>query len=191
MKTSQQIRQQAGQVLIMGFEGTEITDHLRHFISATQPGGIILFRRNIEGAAQCYDLLAECRKQISTTAFTCVDLEGGVVDRFRDLIAPAPAEFEVSSTGAKKLFRRHGEVLGGEARALGFNTDFAPVSDLRFPVSEKVLGSRTVSADAKKTIVFVQEFLRGLKKVGVLGCGKHFPGLGEADLDTHHLLPTL
>jgi beta-N-acetylhexosaminidase len=192
MKNSQQtIRQQAGQLLIMGFDGTEMTDHLRHSISGTQPGGIILFRRNIVGAQQCYDLLAECRKQISTTAFTCVDLEGGVVDRFRDLIAPAPSEFEVASTGSTKLFRRHGEILGAEARALGFNTDFAPVSDLRFPASEGVLGSRTVSADARKTIKFVHEFLRGLKKAGVLGCGKHYPGLGEADLDTHHLLPTL
>jgi beta-N-acetylhexosaminidase len=53
------------------------------------------------------------------------------------------------------------------------------------------MGSRTVSADAKETNAFVTEFLKGLKSSGVLGCGKHFPGLGEADLDTHHLLPTL
>jgi beta-N-acetylhexosaminidase len=192
MQTSQQqIRQQAGQLLIMGFDGTEMTPRLRQFISGIQPGGIILFRRNIVGAAQCFDLLAECRKAISTPAFTCVDLEGGVVDRFRDLIAPAPSEFEVASTKSKKLFRRHGEILGNEARALGFNTDFAPVSDLRFPASQAVMGTRTVSEDAKETNAFVSEFLKGLKSSRVLGCGKHFPGLGEADLDTHHLLPTL
>jgi beta-N-acetylhexosaminidase len=192
MQTSQQqIRQHAGQLLIMGFDGTEMTPHLRQLISGIQPGGIILFRRNIIGAAQCFDLLVECRKAISMPAFTCVDLEGGVVDRFRDLIAPAPSEFEVASTKSKKLFRRHGEVLGHEARALGFNTDFAPVSDLRFPASQAVMGSRTVSANAKETNAFISEFLKGLKSSGVLGCGKHFPGLGEADLDTHHLLPTL
>jgi beta-N-acetylhexosaminidase len=191
MQSQQELRSQVGQLLIMGFEGTEMTAHLRQFISDIQPGGIILFRRNIVAAEQCFDLLAECRKTISTPAFTCVDLEGGIVDRLRDLIAPAPSEFEVASTRSKKLFRKQGEILGAEARALGFNTDFAPVSDLRFPASQTVLGCRTVSADAKETIAYVREFLKGLKSSGVLGCGKHFPGLGEADLDTHHLLPTL
>src|SRR5689334_13563275 len=112
MKSQQDIRSQVGQLLIMGFEETEMTAHLRQFISAIQPGGIILFRRNIAAAAQCFGLLAECRKEISTPAFTCVDLEGGIVDRFRDLIAPAPSEFEVASTGSKKLFRQQGEILG-------------------------------------------------------------------------------
>ncbi|MCU1307714.1 MAG: Beta-N-acetylhexosaminidase [Acidobacteriaceae bacterium] len=191
MKSQQEIRSQVGQLLIMGFDGTEMTAHLRQFIAGIQPGGIILFRRNIVGGTQCFDLLSECRKAVLTPVLSCVDLEGGIVDRFRDLIAPAPSEFEVASTKSKKLFRRHGEILGAEARALGFNTDFAPVSDLRFPVSQAVLGSRTVSEDPKETVAYVREFLKGLKTSGVLGCGKHFPGLGEADLDTHHLLPTL
>jgi beta-N-acetylhexosaminidase len=191
MKSQQDIRSLVGQLLIMGFDGTGMTAHLRQFIAGIQPGGIILFRRNIVGGTQCFDLLAECRKMISTPMFSCVDLEGGLVDRLRDLIAPAPSEFDVASTNSTKLFRRHGEILGAEARALGFNTDFAPVSDLRLPASQTVLGSRTVSANAKETIEYVREFLRGLKASGVLGCGKHFPGLGEAELDTHHLLPML
>jgi beta-N-acetylhexosaminidase len=192
MKTSQQeLRHQAGQLLIMGMEGTEMSDHLRQFISNLQPGGVIFFKRNIIAAQQCYDFLAECRKSVSTPLFTCVDLEGGIVDRFRDVIAPAPSQFEVASTKSKKLFRRHGELLGSETRAMGFNTDFAPVSDLGFPASHAVMGSRTVSADAKETITFVSEFLKGMKASRVLGCGKHFPGLGEASLDSHHLLPVI
>ncbi|MCU1284787.1 MAG: Beta-N-acetylhexosaminidase [Acidobacteriales bacterium] len=189
--TQQEIRKQAGQLLIMGMDGTEMSAHLRHFVYGMQPGGIILFRRNIEGAGECYDMLAECRRLVATPLFTCVDLEGGLVDRFRDLIAPAPSEHEVASTKSKKLFRRHGEILGKEARALGFNTDFAPVSDLRFPISHAVMGTRTVSPDADETITYVREFLKGLESSGVLGCGKHFPGLGEANLDSHHAMPVL
>src|SRR5262249_38798373 len=73
----------------------------------------------------------------------------------------------------------------------GFNTDFAPVSDLDLPPAHSVLGSRTASADPKEVVTFVKAFLKGLKSANVLGCGKHFPGLGEANLDTHYELPAI
>jgi beta-N-acetylhexosaminidase len=91
----------------------------------------------------------------------------------------------------KKLFRKHGKMIGEEARALGFNTDFAPSLDLAFQASQSVLRSRTVSANPKKTVRFAREYLRGLREAGVLGCGKHFPGLGEANLDSHKDMPVI
>lgn len=188
---SKDLRTQVGQLLIMGFDGTEMSPKLRTMISTLQPGGVILFRRNIEAAQQTYDLVQECRKSIQTVPFTCVDLEGGTVDRLRDLVAPAPSVADVVATGSKKLFRRHGRILGEESRAFGFNTDFAPVLDLRFEPSLSVLGSRTASANPKDTVKYARELLKGLKDSGVLGCGKHFPGLGEANLDTHHELPSI
>ena len=189
--TKKELRKQAGQLLIMGFDGTAMAPPLEKLLGDVQPGGVILFARNLVSAGQCHDLLSACRKVTDASIFTCIDLEGGTVDRLHNVIAPAPSEKEVARTGSRKLFRRHGELLGAEARALGFNVDFAPVSDLGLPVSEKVLGPRTVSADAKETVIFVCEFLRGLKSSGVLGCGKHFPGLGESNLDSHLDLPCI
>ena len=185
------LRTQVGQLLIMGFDGTEMSPKLRTMIATLQPGGLILFRRNIEAPQQTYDLVQECRRSIQVPVFTCVDMEGGTVDRLRDVVAPAPSVAEVVATKSKKLFRKHGRILGEESRAFGFNTDFAPVLDLRFEPSLKVLTSRTVSADPKQTVKYGREVLRGLKDAGVLGCGKHFPGLGEANLDTHHELPSI
>ena len=190
-KSKHDLRTQVGQLLIMGFDGTEMSPKLRTMISTLQPGGVILFRRNIEAAQQTYDLVEECRRSIKLPAFTCVDLEGGTVDRFRDVVAPTPPVADVVAAGSKKLFRKHGRILGEESRAFGFNTDFAPVLDLRFEASLNVLTSRTVSANPKETAKYARELLRGLKDVGVLGCGKHFPGLGEANLDTHHSLPSI
>jgi beta-N-acetylhexosaminidase len=123
--------------------------------------------------------------------FLCVDMEGGTVDRLRDAIAPIPSVAEVAATDSKKLFRKHGKLIGDEVCAIGFNTDFAPVLDLRFQASKKVLGSRTVSESPKRTIRYAREFLRGLRDAGVIGCGKHFPGLGEATLDSHFHLPSI
>jgi beta-N-acetylhexosaminidase len=186
-----ELRQLVGQTLIMGFDGTEPSAKLRSTISTLQPGGVILFARNLREPHQTWELLRECRRCVPTPMFLCVDLEGGTVDRLRDVIAPAPSAAEVFASGNKTLFRLHGKVIGDEIRALGFNTDFAPVVDLGFEVSRPVLGSRTVSSNPKQAVLYAREFLRGLKEAAVLGCGKHFPGLGEANLDTHKELPAV
>ena len=168
-----------------------MSPRLRVMLETHQPGGIILFKRNLEDAEQIHALLSEARKASARPMFLCVDMEGGTVDRLREVIAPVPSVAEVAAADSKKLFRKHGRLLGEEVRALGFNTDFAPVLDLRLEPSAGVLGSRTVSPRPKQTIAYAQPFLRGLSESGVLGCGKHFPGLGEANLDSHNDLPVI
>lgn len=180
-----------GQLLIVGFDGTEMSPRLASLLTKIQPAGVILFARNIITAEQTYFLLRECQKCVVTRLFTCVDLEGGTVDRFRDVIGSTPSPAEVFATGSRKLFRKHGCVIGENCRALGFNVDFAPVLDLAYEASRSVLSSRAVSDDPKQVIAYAREFLRGLGDAGVLGCGKHFPGLGEATLDTHRELPSV
>ncbi len=191
MSSSSDLRTQVGQLLIMGYDGAEISPRLRSTLSTLQPGGIILFKRNIAAARQTWELLRESQKCISAPAFLCVDMEGGTVDRLKDVIAPAPSVADIVAGGNKKLFRLHGRVIGDECRLLGFNVDFAPVVDLGLEASRTVLTSRTASADPKKVVTYAREFLRGLKDAHVLGCGKHFPGLGGANLDTHKELPSI
>jgi beta-N-acetylhexosaminidase len=178
-----------GQLLIIGFDGTEMSPRIASLLTRIQPAGVILFARNITGVEQTHRLLRECQKCVTAPLFTCVDLEGGKVDRFRNVLGPAPAPADVFATGDRKLFRKHGRIIGENCRALGFNVDFAPALDLAFEVSRSVMSSRAVSDDPKEVVAYAREFLRGLGDAWVLGCGKHFPGLGEANLDTHHELP--
>src|SRR5882762_4439096 len=180
-----------GQLLIIGFDGTKMSPRLASLLTRIQPAGVILFARNISGAEQTHTLLRECQKRVTTPLFTCVDLEGGTVDRFRNILGSAPSPAEVFATGSRPLFRKHGRVIGENCRALGFNLDFAPVLDLAYEASRSVMRSRAVSANPKQVVVYAREFLLGLGDAGVLGCGKHFPGLGEATLDTHHELPSV
>jgi len=175
----------------MGFDGTDVSAKLRSMLGTLQPAGVILFKRNIEEAAQVHTLLRHSQQAVPTPMFLCIDMEGGAVDRLRDVIAPVPSVAEVAATGSKKLFRSHGKLIAEEIRALGFNTDFAPCLDLGFAASKKVLGSRTASADPKEAIRYAREFLRGLRQANVVGCGKHFPGLGEGNLDSHLDLPKI
>jgi len=182
---------QIGQLLMIGFDGTEMSPALASLLHRVQPAGVILFARNIAGAEQTFRLLKACQAEVSTPLFTCVDLEGGLVDRFRKVLGPAPSPAEVFATANRKLFRKHGRVIGENCRALGFNVDFAPSLDLAFEASKSVMSSRAVSSDPRRVLTYAREFLTGLREARVAGCGKHFPGLGEGKLDSHHELPTI
>jgi beta-N-acetylhexosaminidase len=188
-KTRQSL--EIGQLLMVGFDGTRMTPRLGSLLARLQPAGVILFARNIKDAKQTWQLLRDCQNCVSTPLFTCVDLEGGTVDRFRDVLGPAPSPADVFATCDPKLFRKHGDVIGQNCRALGFNVDFAPVLDLAFEASRGVMSSRSVSDNPREVAAYAREFVAGLRTAGVLGCGKHFPGLGEGKLDSHHELPVI
>src|SRR5438270_720427 len=181
----------AGQLLVIGFDGTAVSPALSALLTRIQPAGVILFARNIVNAQQTYQLLKDCQAQVSQPIFTAVDFEGGRVDRFRHVTGPAPSAAEVFATGDRRLFRKHGQLIGKICAALGFNVDFAPVLDLAFEASHKVMSSRAFSTDPKAVALYAREFLAGLKSAGVIGAGKHFPGLGEGNLDSHHDLPVI
>src|SRR5579862_615272 len=185
------IRNAVGQLQIIGFDGTEITPRLASLLKRIQPAGVILFARNIKTPEQTWRLLRDCQKCVEAPLFTCVDLEGGSVDRFRDALGAAPSAAEVFATGDPRAYRKQGKIIGENCRALGFNVDFAPVLDLAFDASRSVMGTRAVSEDPQQAAEYAKEFLAGLAQAKVLGCGKHFPGLGEGRLDSHHELPVI
>lgn len=185
------LRAQVGQLFIVGVEGTDLSSIDRAWLRLIRPGGIILFRRNIEEATQVIRLLREATEISGAPIFRCIDLEGGLVDRLRDLIAPMPSAAAVFASGKPANFTRHGQLIAREAKALGFNVALAPVLDLALPASQSVLRSRVVSPDPAAVITYAQGFIQGLTTDGVLACGKHFPGLGAGTLDSHHATPRI
>jgi beta-N-acetylhexosaminidase len=94
-------------------------------------------------------------------------------------------------TGKTALIREHGELVARAARAFGFNTNLAPVLDLALPASAKVMGTRAAAPTAAGVVEYGRNFLSGLAAHGVIGCGKHFPGLGGGTLDSHLETPTI
>jgi beta-N-acetylhexosaminidase len=190
-RRNMELAEQAGQILIAGVEGASLSAEERAWFHHIRPGGIILFRRNIEQAAQVASLLREANRIGATPLLRCVDLEGGLVDRLRDVIAPMPSASAVFATGRRNLFRQHGLLIAREARTLGFNTVFAPVLDLALPESASILRTRVVSAAPWRVIDYARGFLAGMQKEDILACGKHFPGLGGGAIDSHQSMPVI
>ncbi len=190
MKTTA-LRHRVGSLLIVGVETTSLSALESAWLRSLQPSGIILFRRNIEAPAQLHTLWQQAANALTAPFFRCVDLEGGRVDRLRDLVGPTPSAAEVAATHRPAITRESGALVGRMLHALGFNMDLAPVLDLALPVSRDVMGSRVVSADPKDVIAYAREFIAGLVQHGIIACGKHFPGLGGGTLDSHHATPSI
>ncbi len=201
------LRQAAGSLLVVGLAGTELTGLERAWLRLVRPAGLILFRRNITDAMQTRALLNEATGLSGKHGIRCVDVEGGTVNRLRDALAPIPsaqavahATRSLANTTEKRrkkgaqpagLARRHGELIAQAVKAFGFNTSLAPVVDLALSPSAEVMGTRSVSPDANEVVEFARAFLSGLEAHGVIGCGKHFPGLGGAASDTHFETPEI
>jgi len=179
----------------VGLAGTELTGLERAWLKLVRPDGVILFRRNIADARQTRALLDEATGLCAAHSFRCVDVEGGTVDRLREALAPMPSAQAVmlaaKRTGKATLIREQGELVAQGVKAFGFNTTLAPVLDLALPASAAVMGTRTAAAKADDVVEYGRGFLAGLAKYGVVGCGKHFPGLGGGALDSHLETPAI
>jgi beta-N-acetylhexosaminidase len=189
------LRQAAGSLLVVGIGSTELTGLERAWLKLVRPAGVILFRRNIADVRQTRALLDEATALCATNSFRCVDVEGGTVDRLRDALAPMPSAQAVAEaarrTGKCGLIREQGELIAQSVKAFGFNTTLAPVVDLALPESAEVMGTRAAGATAEHVVDYARHFLAGLAARGVIGCGKHFPGLGGGTRDSHLETPVI
>jgi beta-N-acetylhexosaminidase len=189
------VRHAAGSLLVVGLSGTELTGLERAWLKLIRPAGIILFRRNIADAAQTRELLKQAITVCTPCSLRCVDVEGGSVDRLRDALAPIPSAQAVAlaaqHTGKTSLIREQGELVARAVKAFGFNTTLAPVLDLALPASAKVMGTRAAASTVDGVVEYGRNFMLGLSSQGVIGCGKHFPGLGGGTLDSHLETPSI
>ncbi|MGB0065386.1 MAG: beta-N-acetylhexosaminidase [Terracidiphilus sp.] len=189
------IRQAAGSLLVVGLGDKELTTLERAWLKLVRPAGIILFKRNIADTAQTRALLTEATAFCPPHSGAFVDVEGGTVDRLRDVLAPLPPVETVANAarqpGKAVLARQHGELIARAVKAFGFNSSLAPVLDLALPESRSVMTTRCAAATGAGVVAYACEFFAGLKSQGVAGCGKHFPGLGGGTLDSHLETPKI
>ena len=193
----------AGRLLLVGFEQNRFDEELARLLAEIRPGGVIFFGHNIAGAAEFADLVSHIVEALAEhgapgeppplapilAPILAIDLEGGRVDQLREVLAPFPASRAVAATNDDLFVRNFGALVGEAVASFGLNVTLAPVLDLASPEAEPVLGTRTASADPHQVVRFGRNFLAGLARQGVVGCGKHFPGLGSAPGDTHIEMP--
>ncbi len=153
----------------------------------------MLFKRNVGTHLEVARLVAAFAGQAPADAplLVAVDQEGGRVARLGAPVLALPPMRVLGRIDDVALTERAGRVLGRQLAALGFNMDFAPVLDVDTNPDNPIIGDRSFGRDADTVTRHGLAFAAGLEAGGVLGCGKHFPGHGDTDLDSHLALPRL
>jgi len=185
------IEKKIGQLFFVGITGSQFDNETRKLVDEISPGGICLFTRNIREAKQTRQLLDEISANSAILPFLSIDQEGGLVDRLRRVITPMPSANSLKNIeDVKRLASITAEVL----RILGFNMNFSPVVDVidenRGKQSNGIL-SRNFGASKEEATYFAEEYLNNLQNSGIIGCLKHFPGLGASQVDSHEELPSV
>lgn len=207
-----------GQLLWIGFDGSDLPAPLARDIAGGSVGAVVLFKRNLRfTAAEEVDVaaLVALTETLHGAAgaglpplWIAIDQEGGPVQRVRapatvwppmlsfaavqDTAAPSAPTTGAPTAGADaRLAEDVGLAMGRELAALGMDVDFAPVLDVHTNPANPIIGKRAFGTEPDDVARRALGFARGLARAGIVGCGKHFPGHGDTVTDSHLTLPRL
>jgi len=182
-----------GQLISVGINATflnqdsEAFKALRHQVVDNHVGGIILFRGPV------YESVVLCNRMQQLAKYPLLisaDLEAGSGMRFDDTVN-FPWNMAIAATGNPDYARRAGDLTGREARAMGIQQIYAPVSDVNNNAANPVINVRSYGEDPADVARFVSAFVEGAQHAGVISTAKHFPGHGDTATDSHRGLPEI
>lgn len=173
---------------LIGFEGTTLPAELRYLLPRGL-AGVAIFRRNWKRTEDLRALSEEVRAAAARPVLIGIDQEGGRKFALPEPFTPWPPASELGRLGDAALVEDMARAMARELRAVGCNLNFAPMLDLHLNPSSPVTTERSFGSDPNQVARLGAAFLRGLAAEGVLGCAKHFPGHGDAQVDPHEDLP--
>jgi len=183
--------QKLGQMVIVEFYGATLNSDLAQMIQGNRIGGVLIENKN--GNAQTRNQLVTLNKamqgQAHISLFISTDFEGGIVNELRLITGERPSESAIGATGNPQVAYNAGHSAASDLAALGLNVNFMPIVDVLTNPNNPGLPMRTFGSDPTLVTNMGRAYLKGLTDGGVVGCLKHFPGLGSANLDPHFSLP--
>ena len=183
--------QKLGQMVIVEFYGATVTSDDIQMIQNNQVGGILIENKN--GNAQTRDQLVSLIHGMQALAhiplFVTTDYEGGIVNELRQITGERPSEASIGATGNPLDAYNAGRSAASDLAALGLNVNFMPIVDVLTNPDNPGLPMRTFGSDLTLVTNMGRAYLKGLTDGGIIGCLKHFPGLGSASVDPHFSLP--
>ena len=186
------LEEKIGQLLIVGIEGEEMGEMDIENIHENKVGGFILFGRNISNQDQLLNLINSLKHESSSEKvplFISVDEEGGRVSRLSGIFTAQNKPKALGRINNPELSYKYGEILGMKLNQFGFNMNFSPVLDIDSNPKNPVIGDRAYGNSPDLVKEHGVELMNGIKRENIIPVGKHFPGHGDTDVDSHLELP--
>jgi beta-N-acetylhexosaminidase len=188
------LEEAVGQLFMVGFQGTCFNSDMEYFLKKLHIGGVIYFKRNVEDPYQLAELTRRAQERAMEMSalplFVSVDQEGGPVRR----LGPPFTQFEsqsamAASEEAEKRISDFARTQARELKLAGINMNLAPVLDVNARGPEGLMAARSYGSDPALVARLGARCIRDFQEAGVMACAKHFPGIGDTDLDSHQDLP--
>lgn len=181
-----------GQLMMFETTAQSWNSDMDYMVRQMHAGAIIIYKKNMVNPKQLTTFISSSQAHTAIPMFVTMDEEGGNVDRLGDMgfNKPLPSASWLGSSGNPQNAYQAGTRAATALTAYGINTDLAPVVDVRI-VANQIEGPRLYGDDPYTVEKYASAFLAGLQQNLVIGCLKHWPGIGGANLDPHLTLPTL
>ncbi len=185
-----------GQVFLVGYSSEVPTPELMEWIRTRNIGGVKIFGWNAENLTVLADSIDRMQRAAFGTRhgiplFVATDQEGGWVRHIKGATSVTPGNLAIGASAIPYDAYLSGYHIGQEIKALGINMNFAPTVDVYTNPQAHVIGPRAFASDPVLTGTLATAFYKGMAKAGVISTAKHFPGHGNAEGDSHGVLPTL
>jgi beta-N-acetylhexosaminidase len=184
------LRKEIGRLFMVGVPGPVLEADTRRTLERLHIGGIVLFRRNVISPSQITALTAALRA-LPSTPLVAIDHEGGRVMRLNEPFTQFPAAAAVGRSGDSAFAFQIGQAMAEELSSVGVDLNFAPVLDVHSNPANPIIGDRAFGSDPAVVSAMGIALMRGLLAGNVIPCGKHFPGHGDTEKDSHVDLPTV
>jgi beta-N-acetylhexosaminidase len=178
-----------GQIFILGFEKESFSFEFTELYQKWNLGGVILFSRNIVSPDQLSELISLLRSISKIPPFIMIDQEGGEVSRITKDFPLFPSNRYFGDRQDKEGLFQALKITARNLRRLGINVNLAPVVDVVTNAENQVIKERSFGSDPAKVAEFSKMAIQAIRSEGVLACAKHFPGIGDINLDPHQDLP--
>jgi beta-N-acetylhexosaminidase len=188
------VNSEVGLHLMVGFRGVDTQEELKSIIRDFHIGGIIIYRRNVEGRDQLLNLLAEAqafaRETLGRGLLVAIDQEGGRVQRLAPHFTELPAADDLAERGPEAV-SEWAEKAALDLRQCGIQINFAPVLDVSSGEETHFMKDRCLGSDPQRVAELGRLWITTLQKNGISATAKHYPGLGLAESDPHHFAPII
>lgn len=190
------LKQKIGQLLLVGVEGTTVSEKTKQLLKQTHAGGVILFKGNLASLTSSARLInglkaANAEDSGAIPLLVSVDQEGGRVSRLPKSFVEMPSNAEVGAANDPNLTKQMGGLIAKQLSLLGFNVDFAPVLDINSNPNNPVIGNRSFGDNAALVAKHGLAEMKGIQSGGIIPVVKHFPGHGDTSVDSHVDLPVV
>lgn len=180
-----------GKLFIIGFDSLVLSEELKEKLLKLEPAGVILYDCNIESKEQVKKLISDLKDLLGDDLLISIDQEGGKVQRARKICTDLPSlkTLGIAAKEDEKYLELHSRTLARELKELGFNLVYAPCADLNTNPRNPIIGTRSLGTDPEIVSEQLIKIHNSYRDSGLISCAKHFPGHGDAGVDSHLDLP--